>query len=194
MGNSLVPGRDNCNSGRDIGVQLEGTYSVAGNAPLLDYSVGLFNGAGINRRDDNRRKDVAVRLVVHPTRQLLLAGDYYDGAAGVDRASRERVGVELAYIEQRYSLRAEYVWGRDAAVHRRGGYGLAAYRFLPQWEGLLRFDRYEPGANARSDTYLLGVNWYFSRWAKWQANYGVVDENTRMDATHTGLSQIQFQF
>ena len=76
VGLSLVPGRDTGNNGRDIGLQLGGSVTRSDGRPLFDYAVGVFNGAGISRRDDNRRKDGAARLVVYPFAGLSLAGDY----------------------------------------------------------------------------------------------------------------------
>ncbi len=195
--NNLVPGRDIGSNGRDIGAQLAGNFQRADGRPLLDYSVGVFNGAGINRRDDNRRKDVAAWLAVHPTAGLLLAGDYYNGATGTQKLSRERAGVEFAYVRKLYSLRGEYIWGHDDSIRKGGWYTQFAYRFRPQWEGLFRFDNYDPNRRASKDTtntYLVGLNWHLSKWVKFQADYGVVDEEVRAHLTHTFLTQVQFQY
>jgi hypothetical protein len=73
-------------------------------------------------------------------------------------------------------------------------YLLIAWRFLQAWEGLARFDRYEPMPRQRIDTYLGGLNWTLSRWTKWQANYGIIHDNERTDNTQTVLTQLQFQF
>lgn len=195
--NNLVPGRDTGNNGRDIGAQLEGNFYRGDGKPLVDYSVGLFNGAGINRRDDNRRKDIGARLVVHPLAGLSLAGDYYNGASGDKELSRERAGVEFAYVRKLYSLRGEYIWGHDGVVRKYGWYSQFAYRFRPKWEALAKFDTYDPQRHAGKDvtnTYLVGVNWYLSNWVKLQANYGLVDEEARTNLTNLFLSQVQFQF
>jgi phosphate-selective porin len=192
--NNLAPGRDNGSNGRDIGGQIEGDVVRLGGRPLLTYSAALLQGAGINRRDDNRRKDIAIRLAVRPIPQLAVAGDYYDGASGDARTQRDRTAVEVAYVRGRYSLFGEYLWGRDGGVHRRGGYGLLAYRFLSRWESFVRFDRYEPTDAQRTDTYLGGLNWAVSQWVKLQANYGIINDNSRDDNTQTVLTQLQFAF
>lgn len=197
VGLALVPGRDTGDSGRDIGAQLAGSVVRGDGRPLFDYAVGIFNGAGINRRDDNRRKDGAGRLVVHPFTGLSLAGNYYNGASGAKELSRERAGVEFAYVRKLYSLRGEYIWGHDDAVRKYGWYTQFAYRFRPKWEALAKFDNYDPNRSAGKDvtsTYLVGVNWYLSNWVKLQANYGLVDEKARTNLTNLFLSQLQFQF
>ena len=33
---------------------------------LLNYNVGVFNGCGINRKDDNLSKDIIARFDIHP--------------------------------------------------------------------------------------------------------------------------------
>lgn len=197
VGLSLVPGRDTGNNGRDIGLQFAGNVARSDGRPLLDYAVGVFNGSGVNRRDDNRRKDAATRLVVHPFSGLSFAGNYYNGESGLTNISREREGVEFGYALNRYSLRGEYIWGHDGAVHKYGWYTQFAYRFRPQWEALARFDNYDPNRNAGTDvtnTYLVGVNWYLNKYVKLQTNYGLVDEEGRTNLTNLFLSQLQFQF
>ncbi len=197
VGLSLVPGRDTGNNGRDIGLQFSGNVARGDGRPLFDYAVGIFNGAGINRRDDNRRKDVGARIVIHPFSGLSLVSDYYSGASGEKELSRERAGVEFAYVRKLYSLRGEYIWGHDGPVRKYGWYSQFAYRFRPKWEALAKFDTYDPKRHAGKDatnTYLFGVNWYLSNWVKLQANYGVVDEEARTNLTNLFLSQVQFQF
>lgn len=195
--NKLVPGRDNGSSGRDIGAQLEGVILGGKDEPLVSYSFGVFNGAGINRTDDNRRKDVSARIALHLLKGLSLAGDYYNGESGPDRLTKDRMGVELAYVRGRSTVQSEYIWGRDDATRKRGWYVLGAYRFVPKLEGVLRFDSFDPDRGAsrdRTDTYLGGINWYFSRWVKLQADYGVVDDGARDSLTNLILTQLQFQF
>lgn len=159
--------------------------------------LGSSNGAGTNRRDDNRRKDVAGRLVVYPLAHLWIAGDYYNGASGPKEISRERAGTEFTYVRKLYSLRGEYIWGHDDAVRKRGWYAQFAYRFSEKWEGFLKFDNCDPNRRAANDatnTYLVGGNWYLSNYVKLQANYGLVDEPVRTRFSNLFLSQLQFQF
>ena len=49
----LCPGRDIGAGGRDIGITFNGKYSWA------EFAVGIFNGSGINKTDDNDQKDIA---------------------------------------------------------------------------------------------------------------------------------------
>ncbi len=195
--NSFAPGRDNSSDGRDIGAMLEGNLFQRDAGPLLSYSFGIFNGAGINRLDDNRRKDAAMRLAFTPFRGLTLAGDYYDGASGAHRLSKDRADLELSLVRGRTTIWGEYLWGHDGAVRRQGWYALAAYRFVPKLEGVFRYDTFNANlsvVNSRVGTYLSGLNWYVSPWVKVQANYGLVDNQARTNLTNTVQTQVQFQF
>jgi len=183
--------------GRDIGVQLEGNIVRGDGRPLFDYSVGLFNGAGINKKDDNHRKDAALRLVAHVSRDLWIGGDYYNGATGVTQIDKERAAGEFACTRKDWSVRGEYIWGRDGVIHRRGSYTQFVYRFQPKWEGLFKFEEFDSNvhtANNEVRTYIMGLNWYLSNWVKFQANYGAGDETARTRLNHTFQTQFQFQF
>ncbi len=194
---NLVPGRDTSNNGRDIGLQVEGNIVRGDGRPLFDYTVGLFDGAGINRRDDNHRKDAAIRVVTHLARGFWIGGEYYNGYIGTTQAEKERAAAEFFLLRGSFTVQGEYIWGRDGATHKRGSYTMVAYRFRPRWEGIFRFEELEPNKSAlRDDTraYLVGFNWYFNDWVKFQLNYSANDEAARQRLNHTMLTQFQFQF
>ncbi|MBZ5513725.1 MAG: OprO/OprP family phosphate-selective porin [Acidobacteriia bacterium] len=197
IGNSLVPGRDTGNQGRDIGVQVSGSSPAWHGRPLLTYAVGLFNGNGISTLDVNNRKDFASRVVFNPVDGLSLAGDYYDGATGTTKLAKQREGVELAYIRQPVSVYSEYIWGRDGAVRKSGWYSLLVYRLNPKWEGIFRLENYNPDRhtpNKGTNLYMGGLNWYLNKWVKWGANYGLSDQAASSHLTSVFLTQVQFSF
>ncbi|HKV26827.1 MAG TPA: porin [Candidatus Acidoferrales bacterium] len=192
--NNLVPGRDIGSQGRDIGGKFSGSLNFS-DSWGVDYAVGVFNGAGINKKDDNNRKDVGVRLSVRPLQGLALSGDYYNGTSGPTEIARDREDAEIAYTYRPLTLQGEFVWGRDGAVHKQGWYGLAAWRFSKPWEAVFRVDAFDPNrlkAGNNTTTYLGGYNWYFARHLKWQLNEGL--QNARSTHKNVLLSQLQFQF
>jgi phosphate-selective porin OprO/OprP len=195
--NTIVPGRDTGSNGRDIGFQIEGNIVRRDGRPLFDYSAGLFNGAGTNKKDDNHRKDAALRVVAHVTRDFWMGGDYYNGSTGVTQIDKERAAGEFAFTRKDWSVRGEYIWGRDGIVHKRGSYTQFAYRFRPKWEGLFKFEDFDSNVHTAKNevrTYIMGLNWYLSNWVKFQANYGAGDETARTRLNHTFQTQFQFQF
>lgn len=192
--NNLVPGRDNGSQGRDIGADAGGSFNFSDSAGV-DYAVGIFNGAGIDHKDDNNRKDAAVRLSLRPFQGLSLTGDYYNGAAGPTEAPRDRQGAEVTYTYHPVTLLGEFIWGRDGATHKQGWYGLAAWQFTKKWEGVFRADGYAPNrsmADNNTNTYLGGINWYFAQHLKWQINEGAQDQKNLFK--NVFLTQLQFQY
>ena len=47
-------------SGRDIGLQLYGGFIKRDGFSIINYEVGVFNGTGINTKDNNKSKDIAL--------------------------------------------------------------------------------------------------------------------------------------
>jgi phosphate-selective porin OprO and OprP len=192
--NSLVPGRDIGSNGRDIGADFSGSYSFSRSAGV-DYAAGIFNGAGIDRKDDNNRKDFAARLAVRPFHGLSFAGDYYNGDAGTAEVTRDRQDAEFAYTYRPLTLQGEFISGRDRAIHEQGWYGLAAWRFSEKWEGVFRADAFDPDRAKTGNitsTYIGGFNWYFATHLKWQLNEGAQSQQNRL--RNVFLSQLQFKF
>ena len=121
----LCPGRDIGAAGRDIGVTFSGEHSWA------EYAVGIFNGSGINKTDDNDHKDVALRLVLHPASSLGLGLSYYDGKyssySGASPNRRDRTGVDMFFTQGPLSLKGEYIFARDGETERYGWYAQGNY-------------------------------------------------------------------
>ena len=122
------------------------------------------------------------------------AGDYYNGAAGIAEAARDRQGAEIAYKYRPLTLQGEIIWGRDGATHDQGWYGLAAWRFSEKWEGVFRADAFDPDRSTgnMTSTYIGGFNWYFAAHLKWQLNEGAQSQQNRL--RNVFLSQLQFKF
>lgn len=171
---------------RDIGLVADGGFLFrfdppSGlNLPLLSYQVGIFDGAGANRWDDNRAKDYVAKVYVTPVesffsifRGLKLGGSYWWGNVGQKGlATKERWGGELEYLHKPFLLTGEYVRSDDRAVGARRkirSEGVVATLFyqqdaLPDFQPLVRFDSFDPdlgvGDNGRI-VGTLGFNWFF---------------------------------
>ena len=97
-GYSDLSGQASHKNGRDIGLMVYGSAIHKEDFDVLRYRLGVFNGNGINVKDDNRKKDVAAMLWVSPVRQLSFTGSYYSGSYGPKGAdhvrNRASAGVE----------------------------------------------------------------------------------------------------
>ena len=161
---------------RDVGVMVRG-----GSGSRLDIQAGLFNGVGEsqNETDRNDQKAVAASVVVRPVSGLHLGSSGAWGNGGGDRPRRDRVGAEVQYTRGPLTLRSELMTGHDGALHRRGAYGHAGYRFSPRVEGVLRVDTWDPDTDSDATAssvaerdYIAGVNVFLSQHnLKLQANY-----------------------
>lgn len=177
---SLVPGRDNGSQGRDIGVQYNGVAaSTEEGIKGFEYYVGVFNGAGINVPDDNGRKDSVARVVWKPgIPGLTLAGEYYNGVAGArpKQAVHNRQGGELVYLHGPWSLKSEYIWGRDGAANKSGWYGTVIRQLTASTQAVVRFDELFSNTAAQRgpiSTWTLGFNKFLNKdgYTRWQINY-----------------------
>ena len=161
----------NRSNARDIGFMLYGDILMVGRSepfPLLSYNVGLFNGPGINRKDDNRSKDIIARFDVRPfVRNLVLsasvvAGSYNDGATAELANNRFSFGGE--YKDESLTVRSEYVRADiEKAGTIYGYYAVAGYWFnLEQGQRIrpiVRYDTYNNNGSV-STLYMAGLDWW----------------------------------
>lgn len=171
---------------RDIGLVADGglfyRYDPPSGltTPVIAYQLGVFNGAGANRWDDNRTKDYVAKLYLAPVasffsvfRGLRFGGSYYWGNGGQPRQpTKERWGAELEYLHKPFLLAAEYLRGEDRAVgapRKLRSEAVVATLFyqqdaLPDFQPLVRFDYLDPDRGLADDGRIVGTvgfNWFF---------------------------------
>jgi len=200
--NGIVDSIGNQN-GRDLGIQASGSFFKFQGRNLVDYSIGLFNGAGIDVADNNKNKDVSTRLVLHPFSILSIGASYYngydkftDGRTG----DRFRWGGELALNYKTLSLESEIITAQDANTlskhyDHQGGYIQASYFLVPKkFQVVLKYDTYNPNTNVmglQSTYYILGVNYFFNSFTKIQVDYRKADG---LGAVNNGNDLFSAQF
>jgi phosphate-selective porin len=192
----LAPGRDNAAQGRDVGVSIFGTYSV------IDYTIALLNGAGINKADTNSHKDLAGRVVLRPLEHLAVGGSYYLGkqsaAPEAPLVTRDKAGLEFALVFPRASLKAEYYFAKDDSISRDGWYVQGGYFVLPgKIQVLLKADAVDMNrdlAGDRVNRYTAGVNWFIAGKTKLQVNYEIYDGEVARNDNQAILAQFQVAF
>ena len=99
--------------GRDLGIQVQGDLLPVGSDEhsLIHYQVGIYNGNGINKADNNKNKDLIGTFQIQPVKDLYLGvfgwnGDWSDGTVTVER---KRWAMGAKYEHDNWSARAEYV-------------------------------------------------------------------------------------
>ncbi|MDW7760100.1 MAG: porin [Acidobacteriota bacterium] len=170
---TLVPSRDNKALGRDIGAMLFGSTGI------VEYAFGVFNGPGINQKDNDDHKDLAARLVLRPAGFLHVGVSYYDGkrplTAGDALVDRDRLGFEGVIRHGGLALKGEYISAWDDDIRRNGWYVQGVYDILPgKAQAVLKYDVLdaEGGLPGRSTSlWTAGVNVVLADKAKFQINY-----------------------
>jgi phosphate-selective porin len=161
---------------RDIGVQLFDEIAL-GESSLV-WALGAFNGAGINRADDNAAKDAVARIE-------WAAGGWRAGASGLRgdatpaETRKTRWGADVTYHRGPWHLGAEYIGACDALPgggQRRaeGWHVRASYLLTPKLQLVARHEAFDPDRNAGNDRYTAtaaGVNWIFTGFTRLQLNY-----------------------
>ncbi|MFI5139492.1 MAG: porin [Sphingobacteriales bacterium] len=190
--------------GRDIGVQVNGSFAKSDDAYLFDYTFGVFNGAGYDvTTDNNDHKDFGGRLAIHPIKNMVIGADFYNGLANygtpAKNYTRNRAGFDARYVIGALSLQAEYDKGTDGIIKRDGWYGQAAYYVIPKKLQLAaRYDTYDPNKTVKTDrttVYTGGVNYFFNDWTKIAVDYLDRREETAVQVKNNILEvQLQLTF
>lgn len=141
------------NVARDTGVMLTGDFWKNDKGRyLMNYSIGVFNGPGMNQKENNSQKDVIGMLKFMPTENFLVEGSFLVGTGHAQTASpygrvaqgenysrhRWNVGIEAKCAP--FYLRSEYIQGSDAGVHSRGGYVNLLYTPVKRFDIVLNWD------------------------------------------------------
>jgi len=190
-------------NGRDIGVQLGGILLKVKDMPVIEYRIGVFNGSGINVADTaNNEKDITGRLIFTPIKGFSLGGGYYKGwdkaikpdVAGKSQ-TRNRFGAEFSYVLSRFSLKGEYISGKDGKTNRAGWYVQTGYYVIPlKLQVLAKYDVYDPNTSAPkniSTNYVFGANYNFNNWSRLQAFYTIRQEEGT--AIENNFMSVQYQ-
>lgn len=198
-------------NGRDIGILLGGTVLKLKDRPVVDYRLGVYNGSGINTVDNNEGKDIAARLIVHPVVGFDISAALFDGSRFVPEVktgtvvttpsktvNRDRFGLDLSYDLKNFSVRSEYISGKDDQTEREGYYVLGGYYFFQKKVQLVaKYDFYDTDkskADNSSTWYVLGANYNFNANTKLQVNYSIKqEEGTSIDNNFANI-QLQIGF
>jgi phosphate-selective porin OprO/OprP len=194
-------------NGRDLGIQVSGSFVKLNDQYLFDYTFGVFNGAGYDvTTDNNNHKDIAGRLGIHPIKGLDFGGSLYEGEdipAATTKVpnpvtqARNRYGFDARYVTGPFSITGEYLHGTDASVHRDGWYAQASYFVVPQVQLVAKYDTYDPSKTVttdRSTIYNGGVNFVFNKWTRLAVDYLYRHEETTQIKNNIIEAQLQIAF
>jgi hypothetical protein len=152
---------------RDIGLRLAKKFDYFG------YSLGIFNGSGLNNFDTNNSKDLAARLEAYPVEGLTIAGVAYLSVGDRSQAgTRDRYEGDLRFERWGFLFQSEYIYARDVdssgtSSSGQGFYAALAYTFIDVLQPIVRVGYFDPnvdedGTGNNDELWQIdaGLNWY----------------------------------
>ena len=194
-------------NGRDIGISAYGGFLKKEGYNIIDYSVGIYNGNGINLKDNNSHKNFAGKLEIHPIKPITLAASVYlgkiNGALNTDELMpKNRYAFSARYDDKKLIVRAEYLRGKTNisgtdVTTTDAYYVFLGYTFKGGIQPLFRFDSYRKdvtAANGRSNHYVIGINYKPWKYTIVQLNYTIKDVQSAGKLVNQIAAMVTFAF
>lgn len=196
-------------TGRDVGVQVGGELF----GRLLGYRLGLFNGQGMNRQDRNKDKTLSGSLSFRPLVGLEIGASFLSGrtiAEGDGRFAKEgirtmageafrmdRVAGGVSYHGKGWSVRSEYMTGRDGGIKSDGVYATALVNIVSALDLIASYtytDFNKGGDNPlQVNNYILGMQYRFRPGWRLRVEYNALDASHQA-TSHLLSTQLQVAF
>jgi len=171
-------------TGRELGMMFYGKlFKMEDGHHLFRYDLGLFNGNGINKTDDDRCKDFIARAFIYPFKDLSISGSYLRRIGHMDEVPiyndydyrvRDRYGVAVAYDSRFAWFRTEYMAGHTDGWRAEAAYVTAGYKFTPTVSLGARYDYFTTNSRqaGNDQRYIsVGASWYPFQRLRLQLNY-----------------------
>lgn len=190
-------------SGRDIGMMIHGKLFN----DLLQYKLAVMNGQGINTKDKNSQKDVIGNLMVNPLKWLSVGGSFIKGT-GYAIADSKITGIMTGenYTKNRwsaggivttkpFSLRTEYLAGKDGSVKSEGFYATGCFHIIKNFDMIASYDYFNPNkaTDDKQNNYIAGIQYWFYPKCRLQAQYTFCDKH-QGENSNMIQAQVQVRF
>ena len=201
--------------GRDLGMAVFGET----NNGLLRYEVDIMNGQAINKKDQNKEKDVIGRLEVRPVKGLNLvatgqigrghaisASPYVPDIAAGEDYKRNRWTVGFDVKSKALNVHGEYLEGKDKNTTSRGAYVTGSVPVAKGVELVGSYDYFNFNTDLGYDQHkaIAGIQWWFFKKNRFQLQYVYKSAYTAKDAAgvmhfyhganHAIMAQMQVRF
>lgn len=192
------------NGGRDIGISISGSLISLKDHDLLEYNMGIFQGAGISSSEKDNHKDFAGQVLLQPIRGLKFGGSVYVGSATyampleteATTHTRDRWALSGEYKSELFSARAEWIHGNDGGIKKEGLYGTVLCYAIPQKLNFFtKVDYFNKNKENNTEVmdYTIGANYYFYKQCRVQVNYAYSDYSKKWDARNSNNVYAQLQ-
>lgn len=191
-------------TGRDIGIQVSGSFLKVGSHNLLQYAAGMFQGTGMGVEENNNTKDFAGTLSLQPVKDFRIGGGLYAGQAYYIKAGntvkgdhvRNRWAISADYKNDRFYARSEWIHGNDGGIKKEGLYGTALWYIIPQKLNIVgKVDYYNQNKDINSEVidYTASVSYYFWEQCRFQVCYTFSDYSKKWGGLHRTENAVQAQ-
>ncbi len=197
---------EHSSGGRDIGIKIGGNLFKMKNHHFLRYDVGVYNGTGINKNDNNKTKDLIGSLYLSPIKELRIGGGYWLGEYGETEKAvdRNRWTAGFVYENGRYLLRGEYISSKGKIYNKPespedsdGWYVTAGVPVAKKLTTFVKYDVYrdDKTINTQNTKYMVALNWDVTKYLRLQATYFYADnKGVPSKSSNNAVAQMYFTF
>jgi hypothetical protein len=194
--------------GRDAGIMLTGDFFPFKSWKLFNYSIGVFNGTGMNQKENNSQKDVIGQLNITPVKGFMLSSSFILGTGHAE--SDNPFGAFKAgenYKRNRWSCgteiktsplyaRSEFLIGNDGGIHSKGYYVDLEGHILPKFDLVADYDYLKKNNDLNSSvirSYMAGFQYWIYKRCRILTQY-VRTQPKVGAATNAWITQFQIGF
>ena len=199
---------------RDYGISVWG-----GNVNTrLNYALALMNGSGLNRVDNNNKKDIVGRVTYKVFDFMTIGGSFRYGYPKLnnDDDSRTTYGGEVLFDINNLHIQGEYIYDEGAydpgadtgcgseplalGEKRDGAYGMIWYDTKWNLQPVFKYEFFDQDLDLKdvpyrySEKMTIGLNYYFNKAIRLQVNYQANIETVINEDNDKFLAQIQVVF
>lgn len=165
--------------GRDAGIMFTGDVVNYKTWKLINYSIGVFNGPGMNKKENNTQKDVIGMLNVTPWQGVMLSTSFLLGTGHAesdspygafvtgDNYKRTRWAIGTEIKTKPLYARSEFMVGNDGGIHSTGYYADFEAHVLPKFDIVADYDYLKKNNDLGSSevhSYMAGFQyWIYKR-------------------------------
>ena len=199
---------------RDYGISIWG-----GNVNTrLNYAFALMNGSGLNRVDNNNKKDIVGRVTYKVFDFMTIGGSFRYGYPKLNNNddSRTTYGGEVLFDINNLHIQGEYIHDEGAfdpgadtgcgseplalGEKRDGAYGMIWYDTKWNLQPVFKYEFFDQDLDLKdvpyrySERMTIGLNYYFNKAVRLQVNYQANIETVINEDNDKFLAQIQVVF
>ena len=168
----------NFSNRRDVGIR------IAGNYPLIDYTIGAYNGAGENYKDYSNNMGIGGWITAKPLYKLSqygkleLGGGYYRNQNGnttntalSTHYESQTIGTAIGYKYKKFGIKSEWAFrhGYTATASNgdipdaKGMFAETTYDLTKKVQLVAKYDVFNPSTKQKCNTeYILGTNYFLA--------------------------------